>query len=170
VSDGHTDVASRGRLHCGPTCCTPSVPASQLHTFPVYTVNTEPASLAALERRMDEKDAAQALCDEWTDQVLGGIFFVRFLQVSLGCQRRLSCNCLSPCWRRRTSHPRSRPSCWLIVRPQTGDGLADGLMVGSALYMPEKDNCTMPLMRSTAEKACDMFYWCEEDFLAGVRH
>jgi len=58
----------------GPTRYKPSVPASQLHTLPVYTVNMELASLVALERSMDEKDAVQALRDERTDQAFEGIF------------------------------------------------------------------------------------------------
>ena len=58
----------------GPTRYKPSVPALQLRTLPVYAVNTEQVFLVALEKRMDEKDTAQVLCDEWTDQLLDDIF------------------------------------------------------------------------------------------------
>ena len=57
-----------------PTCYKPSVSASHLHTLLVYLDNTHPAFLTVLERRMDEKDAAQVLRDERTDQTLEDIF------------------------------------------------------------------------------------------------
>ena len=157
----------------GPPRHKPSVPASPLHTLPVYTDNTEPASLAALARRMDEKDAVQALRDERTDQTLEGIFRQVSTIVVGMCDKtvmQLSQSApveedkpadVTPIMLADRAPPDWRCSgCWTDGRTRT--------------YMPEKDywaaRRTMPPVRGAAGAGSKMFFKCEEDFQAGVRH